>query len=52
MNLETLSRVLVTVLGVAMLVIGAALIYICSIFLVLCQCLKSRYRMAQLERRQ
>jgi hypothetical protein len=50
-QIDTLSRVLVTVLGVAILVISAALIYICSILLMLRRELKSRYRLAQLARR-
>jgi hypothetical protein len=50
-QIDTLSRLLVTVLGVAILVVSAALIYICSIFLVLRQALGSRYRLAQLARR-
>jgi hypothetical protein len=50
-QIDTLSRALVTVLGVAILVISGALIYICSILLVLRRELQSRYRLAQLARR-
>jgi hypothetical protein len=48
MQIDTLSRALVTVLGVAILVISAALIYVCWMLLVLRRELKSRYRLAQL----
>jgi hypothetical protein len=51
MQIDTLSRVLLMVLGVAILVISAALIYICATLLVLSRQLKSRYRLAELEGR-
>jgi hypothetical protein len=50
-QIDTLSRLLVTVLGAAILVVSATLIYICSILLVLRQELGSRYRLAQFARR-